>query len=98
MRCILSEDTSSCDLTQQSDFLQGLFIKLRILRRISVDDVQPKATETFDEQVQLKLVQLELNNMRLITKSDSIGMSLTITTIHRLISFSPREMIKRRHN
>lgn len=66
--------------TRQHDFLQGMTMKLRFMKRLTVDDLDKQFVSDSNkvifyscDQVQMKLTQLELSSVRLITSSDSVG-------------------------
>ena len=63
----------------QNDFLQGMTMKIRFMKRVAGNNPEDLAADggkvIFDscDQVQMKLTQLELNSARLVTNADSIG-------------------------
>ncbi len=70
--CSLYEGTTRVE----SDFLQGLTMKIRFLKKVPVDDINDKEGKlVFNpcDQVQIKITQLELNNIRLFSNSEAIG-------------------------
>lgn len=61
----------------EDDFLQGLTIKMRFFKKIpngTAEDMERKFSP--DDQVQIKISQLELNNVRLFTDSSPVGILL----------------------
>lgn len=67
---------------RQHDFVQGMVIKIRFTKRLTVDDLDkslfPDGKVLFSscDKIQIKLAQLELNSIRLVANSKSIGIVL----------------------
>ena len=64
--------------TRQHDFLRGLTMKIRFMKRLSTQDLERckdgKVIFSWCDDVQMRLTKLELSGIRLITSSDSVGM------------------------
>ena len=62
--------------SRQNDFLQSMTMKIRFMKRLTSDDLERneggKIIFNSCDQVQMKLTQLELNSVRLLTSPDSV--------------------------
>ena len=71
--------------SRQNDFLQSMTMKIRFMKRLSSDDLgrNEGGRIIFNscDQVQMKLTQLELNSIRLVTAPEA-GSSGVSDTIH----------------
>lgn len=83
---ILLRQESSNGRSRQNDFLQGMRMKIRFMKRLTVEDLERnfvadggKVIFNSCDQVQMKLTQLELNSVRLVTSADCIGSDLGLS-------------------
>ena len=67
-------------ISRQNDFLQGMTMKIRFMKRLTVEDLEKnfvadggRVIFNSCDQVQMKLTQLELNSVRLLTTTECIG-------------------------
>lgn len=67
-------------VSRQNDFLQGMTMKIRFMKRLTIEDLEKnfvadggRVIFNSCDQVQMKLTQLELNSVRLLTTTDCIG-------------------------
>ena len=67
-------------VSRQNDFLQGMTMKIRFMKRLTIEDLEKnfvadggRVIFNSCDQVQMKLTQLELNSVRLLTTTECIG-------------------------
>ena len=77
--CSNAASHGTANTRSENDFLKGLTMKIRFNKKMPVHytdhEVENYEKLFFDscDQVQIKLTHLELNNVRLNTKSGSVG-------------------------
>ena len=73
---------------RESDFLQGMVMKIRFTKRLTVQDLDKnifsvgKVLFSSCDQVQMKLTQLELNGVKVDANSNPIGNSWSVLLFH----------------
>ena len=84
------------DKKRQQDFLQGMVMKIRFIKRLTAAELDKKlngssALGSYDK-VQVKLTQLELSNVRMVASSKFIGTvrCLSVVSVCQFISWLGR--------
>ena len=81
---ILKRQEAENGRSRQNDFLQSMTMKIRFMKRLTPEDLERneggRIIFNSCDQVQMKLTQLELNSIRMLTTPDaaSSGVSDTI--------------------
>ncbi len=91
--------------SRKNDFLRGMTIKIRFMKRLSVEDLDQhfvadggsKVMFNSCDQVQMKLTQLELSSVHLTSSSNSVGMSFITVTLSKHTSNRVRVLLLAQH-
>ncbi|KAL5503631.1 hypothetical protein EMCRGX_G010609 [Ephydatia muelleri] len=88
---ILKRQEAENGRSRQNDFLQSMTMKIRFMKRLTPEDLERneggRIIFNSCDQVQMKLTQLELNSIRLLTTPDAASSGVS-DTIHIPANFS----------